>query len=166
MSAGVQGLTKALADYLSAQGARAVPAWDTGRRQALAGPTAVVSLRGCRVIPMGLQDYLGQRRREDGAWEELYGREAALTFGLDLYAPEGTEDAAFQEQLDRLSAALLAGAPEGLAVEEFSWGELAFDSQQRLLRQSAQALCRAYLCAAEQADGMFTDFELRGGVKI
>ena len=165
MNGGVQGITKALADYLTEQGATAVPAWNTGARQKLSGPTAVVSLRGGRVAPVGFQDYLGQRQREDGVWEDWYGREATLTFGLDLCAPEGTEDGAFQALLDQLSAALLAGAPEGLAVEEFSWGELTFDTQQRLLRQSAQAVCRAYLCAAEQADGLFTDFELRGGIK-
>lgn len=165
MSGTVQGLTGAFAQYLLQRGCRAVPAWNTQGRRTMEGPTAVVSLRGCRAAPMGFQDYLGQRRREDGEWEELYGMEATLTFGLDLCAPEGTEDDAFQEQLDRLSAALLAGAPQGLAVLEFSWGELAFDSRQRLLRQSAQAVCRACLCAAEQAGGMFTDFELRGGIK-
>lgn len=165
MNKSVQGLTGAFAAYLAQRGCRAVPAWDTGSRRAMDGPAAVVSLRGCRAVSMGFQDYLGQRRREDGGWEELYGREAVLTFGLDLYAPEGTEDDAFQEQLDRLSSALLTGAPEGLEVKEFSWGELAFDARQRLLRQSAQAVCRACLCAAEQAGGVFTDFELRGGMK-
>ena len=165
MNRGVQGLTKAFADYLTGQGAAAAPAWSTGARQKLSEPTAVVSLRGCRMAPAGFQDYLGQRQREDGVWEDWYGRAATLTFGLDLYAPEGTEDDAFQALLDRLSAALLAGAPEGLAVEEFSWGELTFDAGQRLLRHSAQAVCRACLCAAERADGLFTDFELRGGIK-
>ena len=166
MNAGIQGITKALADYLTQRGAAAVPAWDTGARQKLSAPTAVVSLRGCRVAPAGFQDYLGQRQREDGVWEDWYGREATLTFGLDLRAPEGTEDGDFQALLDRLSAALLAGAPEGLAVEEFSWGELTFDAGEGLLRQSAQAVCRAYLRAAEQAGGLFTDFELRGGMKL
>lgn len=166
MSQSVQGLTRAFADYLNGLGARAVPAWDTETRKTLDGPTAVVSLKGCRVAPMGFQDYLGQRQREDGAWEDWYGRNAALTFGLDLCAPEGTEDGAFQELLDQMSAALLAGAPEGLAVEEFSWGELTFDTRQRLLRQSAQAVCRACLCAVQQADGLFTDFELRGGINV
>ena len=164
MSQGVQGLTRAFADYLTDRGAKAVPAWNTGARKALDGPTAVVSLRGCRVAPAGFQDYLGQRQPEDGVWEEWYGREATLTFGLDLWAPEGTEDGAFQALLDQLSAALLAGAPQGLSVQEFSWGELTFDTRQRQLRQSAQAVCRAYLCAAEQAGGLFTDFELRGGI--
>ena len=58
MNGGVQGITKALADYLTEQGAAAVPAWNTGARQKLSGPTAVVSLRGCRVAPAGFQDCL------------------------------------------------------------------------------------------------------------
>ena len=165
MSTGIQGLTQAFADYLTQQNVPAVPAWDTNRGKFDPGPTAVVSLRGCRVSPVGFQDYLGQRRGEDGSWEELYGREATITFGLDLYANENTEDRFFQQVLDQMSAALLAGAPAGLAVEEFSWGELTFDAKQHMLRQSAQAVCRAYLWAAQQADGLFTDFVLRGGMK-
>ncbi len=164
---GVETLTQALADYLSGQGARVRTAWEAEERSALTGPTAVVSLRGGQVSPAGFQDYLGQRKREDtGGWEELYGRQARLTFGLDLYAPEGTGDEAVRQELDRLSSALLAGGPEGLAVEEFSWGELAFDSAARLLKRPAQVVCRAYLLRAEQEDGLFTDFELRGGLKV
>ena len=166
MSEGVRSLTQALADYLEDWGTAVQPAWDTGARDALQGPRAVLSLRGCRVEPAGFQDYLGERYREDtGAWEEVYGREAHITFGLDVYAPEGTESQAIQQLLDQLSSALLAGGPEGMDVEEFSWEELTFDTAQRMLKQPAQVICRAYLCAGKQPDGLFTDFELRGGLK-
>ena len=164
---GVETLTRALAGYLSGQGANVRTAWEAEDRAALDAPAAVVSLRGGQVSPAGFQDYLGQRKRQDtGAWEELYGRQARLTFGLDLYAPEGAGDGAVREELDRLSSALLAGGPEGLAVEEFSWGELSFDSAARLLKRPAQVVCRACLVRAEQEDGLFTDFELRGGLKV
>ena len=81
-----------MADYLSANGVAAEPAWSGRERTALAGPKAVVSVRKCQVGPAGFQDYLGERFDKDsGQWRELYGRKAELTLGLDLYAPEETE---------------------------------------------------------------------------
>ena len=83
-----------MADYLSANGVAAEPAWSGRERTALTGPKAVVSVRKCQVGPAGFQDYLGERFDEDsGQWRELYGRKAELTLGLDLYAPEETEGA-------------------------------------------------------------------------
>lgn len=164
---GVRALGEALAQYLRERGVEARTAWEGGARPALDKPAAVVSLRGCRVSPGGFQDYLGERYREDtGLWEEMYGRQASVTFGLDLYAPQGAEDGAVQQVLDDLTDALLTGGPEGLAVEELTWGELAYDGQARLLKRTGQAVCLAWLQAAAQPGGLFTDFELRGGVNV
>ena len=60
---------------------------------------------------------------------------------------------------------LLAGGPPELPVQEFSCGETVYDREARLLKRPAEAVCQAYLCAAEQPGGIFTDFELRGGIK-
>ena len=74
-----------MADYLSANGVAAEPAWSGRERTALAGPKAVVSVRKCQVGPAGFQDYLGEQFDKDsGQWRELYGRKAELTLGLDL----------------------------------------------------------------------------------
>ena len=64
-----------------------------------------------------------------------------------------------------LAAALLAGGPPELPVQEFSCGETVYDREARLLKRPAEAVCQVYLCAAEQPGGIFTDFELRGGIK-
>ena len=64
-----------MADYLSANGVAAEPAWSGRERTALAGPKAVVSVRKCQMGPAGFQDYLGERFDKDsGQWRELYGR--------------------------------------------------------------------------------------------
>ena len=63
------------------------------------------------------------------------------------------------------TAALAQGGPEGLAVEEFSCGETVYDQQARLLKRPAQAVCAGDLCAAAGPDGVFTEFEVRGGMK-
>ena len=91
-----------MADYLSANGVAAEPAWSGRERTALAGPKAVVSVRKCQMGPAGFQDYLGERFDKDsGQWRELYGRKAELTLGLDLYAPEETEGAELERAVFR-----------------------------------------------------------------
>ena len=166
MSAGIEAVRERMADYLNARGVAATAAWPGEGRKDQTGCMVAVSLRGCQVGPAGFQDYLGERYDEGtGLWQELYGRRAKLTFGLDLYAPAQGDGAALQAAFDALAAALAQGGPEGLAVEEFSCGETIYDQRARLLKRPAQAVCAAYLCAAEGPDGIFTEFEVRGGMK-
>lgn len=165
MSAGMEKIRQAMAEYLEKQGLNTVTAWPMTRR-AEAGPVVSVSLRGCEAGPSGFQDYLGERFHEDkGLWEECYGKKARLTFGLDIFAPEKADGQELQETFDQLAGALILGGPEGLRVEEFSCGETGYDSQSRRLRRKVQAVCTAYLCAVTETGGEFVDFELRGVVK-
>ena len=39
------------------------------------------------------------------------------------------------------------------------------DGQAKRMKRPAQVVCQAYLYAAAQPGGLFTDFELRGGIK-
>ena len=64
-----------------------------------------------------------------------------------------------------LAAALAGDGPQGLEVLEFSCGETEHDSQARLLKRTAQAVCQAWLYSTPQSGGLFLDFELRGGWK-
>lgn len=167
MSAGLEGVCREMADYLNSRGVPAVTAWPMEARRELKQTVAVVSLRGCRVEPSGLQNYLGDRYdREPGRWEERYGRKARITLGLDLYAPEKGDGAALQAAFDALAEALLLGEPEGLTVEEFSCGQTARDGESRRLKRPVEAVCTAWLSAVQHLDGGFTDFELRGVAKV
>ena len=155
MSAGLERIRQAMADYLNGKGVRAITAWPDAPRAEGEEPVVVVSLRGCRAGPAGFQNYLGERFDEaSGRWEERYGKRAELTFGLDIYAPEqgGGEG-------------VLLGGPEGMDLREFSCGATVWDAQRRRLRRPVEAVCAAWLCAAADAGGGFVDFELRGVLK-
>ena len=166
MSTGFETVRERMAEYLNARGVPARTAWPKSGREELEAPVAVVSLRGCKAGPAGFQDYLGERYdQETGRWEELYGRKAELTLGLDLYQCRDGDGEDLQTAFDALAQALLQGGPEGLALVEFSCGETEYDAASRLLRRPVQAVCLAYLCAAAQEGDLFTDFELRGGLK-
>lgn len=165
MSTSLQAVRERMADYLNSCGVPALTAWPSQERTELEGPVVVVSLRGGKASPAGFQDYLGERyNQETGLWEELYGRKAQLTFGLDVYDRRDGDGERLQTAFDALAHALTQGGPEGLSLLEFSCGETEYDQDARLLRRSAQAVCQAYFYAVAQENGLFTDFELRGVV--
>ena len=129
MSGGLENIREQMVDYLKEQGVQAFAAWPAGERPVQEGALVVVSLRGCQAGPAGFHHYLGERYDEStGLWQELYGRKAALTFGL-------------------------------------ACGETVYDGQAKRMKRPAQVVCQAYLYAAAQPGGLFTDFELRGGIK-
>ena len=155
-----------MADYLKGQGVQAVAAWPEQAGPLGREPVAVVSIRGCQAESAGLLDYLGERfSEESGLWEERYGKQVRLTFGLDLYAPAKGDGAALQRAFDSLAQALTLGGPEGLSVEAFSCGETVYDPGTGMRKRPVQAVCRGFLCAVVRPGGTFRDFELRGGMK-
>ena len=165
MNGGIDGLCQAMADYLTGRGVAAIAAWPMALRKE-EGPVAVVTLRGCRAESAGFQDYLGERFDEEkGLWEELFGKKASVTLGLDLYAREKEDGQSLRQAFDRLAEALILGGPEEVRVEEFSCGETAYDGESRRLKKPVQAVCSVYLSAAAPGGGEFVDFELRGVVK-
>lgn len=166
MSVGLGKVSREMADYLSSRGVPAVTAFPAVPRREETQPLAVVSLRGCRAVSSGFQNYLGERYLEEtGRWEEQYGHRAELTFGLDLYAPERGDAEALQEAFDNLAGVLLLDGPEGMELKELSCGETVRDRESRRLKRPAEAVFTLYLSAAADAGGIFTDFELRGVVK-
>lgn len=167
MSAGMETIRERMAEYLRGQGVDARTAWPEGARLEEEKPVVVVSLRSCQAGPAGFQDYLGERYNDKtGLREEIYGRRAELTFGLDLYGPRREDGGEIQKAFDELAGALTKGGPDGLAVKEFSCGETEYDQGARRMKRCVQVVCTAYLYAAARPDGVFLDFELRGGIKV
>jgi len=93
VSAGLEKIRQAMADYLNSHGVEALTAWPMEPRRERDVPVVVVSLRGCKAGPSGFQDYLGERYNEDtGQWED-YRR---------LVQPSGTDGVArMEEQIRR-----------------------------------------------------------------
>jgi hypothetical protein len=167
VSTGLEQVRERMAEFLNSRGVSAVTAWPMAPRREPERTVAVVSLRGCKVEPGGLQNYLGDRFDEEtGRWEERYGRKARLTLGLDLYAPEKGDGQAVQWAFDKLVQVLLLEEPEGLAVEELSCGQTVRDGESRRLKRPVDAVCTAWLSAGTDAGGAFTDFDLRGVMKV
>ena len=136
-----QAVREQMAAFLRQQGVDAVCAYPEERRRQRSGPVAAVSLRACQGGPGGFRDYLGERYDEStGQWQELYGRKAALTFGLDLYAPRGQGDVGIQTAFDQVVQAFAQGAPQGLAVQEVSCGETVYDGQAKRMKRPAQVV--------------------------
>jgi hypothetical protein len=166
MTAGLEEIRERMAEHLKRFGVEAVTAWPGQERKKWTCPVVVVSLRGCQGEPSGFQDYLGEQYDESsGLWLERYGRKATVTLGLDLYAPAEGAGQEVQACFDALAGALTQEEPEGLDIQEFSCGETAYDQSERLLKRSAQVVCRAYLCATVRDGEEFAEFELRGGLK-
>lgn len=163
---GLNKLQEQLCRCLNQAGVPAVTAWSGENKARRDAPVAAVSLRGCRGGPGGFQDYLGERYNSDtGRWEELYGKRATLTFGLDLYAGGREGAAQCQSAFDALAQALSDAPPAGLRLESLSRGETVYDEQLGLFRCAVEAVCGAYLYAVADEDGVFADFEVRGESK-
>lgn len=140
-----------MADLLRTKGVEAMEAWSREGRTRLTGVVAAVSIRSCRAEPGAFWEYLGEELDPDtGTWRERYGRRLEVVFGLDLYAPGEGGAGACQEGFDALAGALSTGDAGGLRVRSLSRG--------------VEVLCQAYLYAAAQESGSFTDFVVKGEI--
>ena len=184
----LERIREAMTAFLKGEGVAALTAWPGEDLERPEGPVTAVSLRSCPPPPGrggdgggaggpgpaappracrggggGFQDYLGERYDAGtGHWQELYGKRLQVTFGLDLYAPEGAGAAGMQAAFDALAGALSGGGPPGLRVKEFSRGETSFDQALGLFHCPAEAVCTAYLYAVAEEGGAFLDFVVKG----
>lgn len=162
----LEQLRSKLAAFLAEGGVQALVSWPRERRAGLSGPVVLVSLEELRCGPAGLQDYLGMGLNQvTGQWEELYGRKAELTFGLDILAPSQAGAEACREAFVKMVSQLQTGRPGGLTVRKLTGGETQYDSKEGLLKMHAQLECEGWLYASGGGAGTFLDFTLRGDVK-
>lgn len=163
MTESIQELQTALVAFLQAHGLTAVTAWSEERRLRPGQAVAAVALRALECAQPGFQDYLGERYNEStGAWEELYGRKAGLTFGVDLY---GATAETVRAGVNALSLALSREGPEGLRPVELHVGETVYQENARRYMCPAQVKFTAWLAAVTGEEGSFLDFEVKGEQK-
>lgn len=160
---GLDRIRECMTAFLQEQGVAALTAWPDGRRVKPDQAVAAVSIRRCEGGPSGFQDYLGERYNgETGRWEELYGKELTVFFGLDLYAGRIGGAAACQSAFDAMANAFQQGGPAGLTVQSFSQGELRYDEGAGLFCCPVEAVCKCFLYAVADEGGQFLDFEIKG----
>lgn len=161
---GLEELRQAVTDFLNSHGLPAVTAWGENRRIRPGGALAAVSLRSMECRTPGFQDYLGERYNEAlGRWEEIYGRKATFTFGVDVY---GATAEIVREGANTLSFALSREGPAGLQPTELQVGETAYQESEQRYMCPAQVRFSAWLTAVAGEDGSFLDFEVKGEHKI
>ena len=132
----------------------------------MTAPIVLVTVKEYNACSAGFEDYLGEQyNEENGTWEELYGRKAEVTLGLDLYAPERASEQSLQKLLERLISLLTLEAPDGLQVGNITCGQTKWDEGQRRLKREISARCTLWLRAVCSEGTEFLDFELRGGWK-
>lgn len=154
-----------MVDLLRRQGVKAMEAWPQEERSRITGVTAVVSIRSCKAEPGAFWEYLGEEQDPDtGTWRERYGRRLEVVFGLDLYAPGEGGGRACQEGFDALAGVLNTGGSGGLRVRTLARGEVGYDQDLDVLKCPVEVLCQAYLYAAAQESGSFTDFVVKGEI--
>lgn len=160
---GLDKIREHLCQSLVEAGIPAVTAWSKENKKRMDGPVAAVSLRGCEGWNGGFQDYLGERYNADSQrWEELYGKRAKFTFGLDLYSAAKDGAAQCQKVFDRIADLFQEGTPAGLKLINLSREETVYDEGLGLFRCGVEAVCSAYLYAVAEENGTFVDFEVRG----
>lgn len=160
-------LPTALCEWLSERDIPALTGWTGMERGKMDAPAVLVTVREFDARSAGFEDYLGEAYNEEkGTWEELYGKKAEVTLGLDLYAPERASEQSLQTLLERLICLLTLEAPDGLQVGKITCGQTGWDENQRRLKREVSAQCTLWLRAVCTEGTEFLDFELRGGWKI
>lgn len=159
---GLDQVRQSMTDFLREAGIHAVGAWAADRRLRHQKPIVAVSLKRVTGGQVGFRDYLGERyNQEKDLWEELYGRQLELVFGLDIYAPG--EGADCQVVFDKLAEALSDGGPGGLRLGTLTCGEAAYDSGSGMFRCPVELECAAWMYAVADDGGQWlTDFEVKG----
>lgn len=167
MSGALGALRAAVAEQLRENGVNAVAAMEPDRAMRWRAAVAAVGLVKAECVSGGFGDYLGTFHDPDSGKErEWYGREAALTLGIDIFAPRDGGAGACQQAAETVMETLLCQGAAGLSAQELQAGAVEFLEREGLYRLPVQCRCGAWLVArTDGGDGSFVDFEVRGSLK-
>ncbi len=167
MSGAFGALRERVAEQLRQNGLNAVAAMDCAPAPRWREAAAAVALGRAACACGGFGDYLGAHRDPDtGRERELYGREAELTFLVDIFAPRDGGGEACQRAAETALETLLCQGAAGLPALEVQAGRVEFLEREGLYRQTVSCRCGAWLVARTDGEaGTFADFEVRGRIK-
>lgn len=165
MSAALSALREAVAEQLRQAGVNALAAMEPARAARWRQAAAAVSLSRVECAQGGFEDYLGTRREEAGEEREVYGRQAEITLGIEIFAPRDAGAGACQEAAERVMESLIRQGAAGLAALEIQAGETEFLERDGLYRQKVTCRCMAWLLAQAGEGERFVDFEVKGRMR-
>lgn len=140
----LETIAAGIAEALNSADIKAVTAFNANELDA-AVPFVCVGLRSAKLTSSGLGNYIGICT-EDGQVREMYGEKAELSLALDVYSPVAEAEKC-PEFADLVRCALYGA--DGVSVAEFSFGEIKYDADSRMLRSSCAARVCAYLVREE-----------------
>ena len=143
-----------IAAELNNAGINAVTAFNASKLESAAA-FVCVGLKSARISSSGLGNYIGVCT-EDGQLREMYGEKAELVLSLDVYSP-ANEDEGCSELADGVRCALYN--IDGLSVTEFSFAQVEYDGDSRMLRSRCSAKAAAYL-VREKLGSSLSDYSM------
>ena len=165
MSGAISALRAGVAEQLRQAGLHVVTAMEPDRAARWRSPVVAVGLKKLDCAPGGFQDYLGLRRDpETGKEQEVYGREAEITLALDVFGPVDGGEGRCLETAETVIEELTCRGAAGLAALELEAGRTEFLEKTGLYRVQVSCRCKAWLVAAADSGGEFTDFVVKGRV--
>lgn len=148
----LETIAAGIAEALNGAEIKAVTAFNANELDT-AAPFVCVGLQSARLTSSGLGNYIGICT-EDGQVKEMYGEKAELSLALDVYSPaEEPEKCSYFADLVRCA---LYGI-DGVSVAEFSFGEIKYDADSRMLRSRCSASVCVYL-VREKLDSSLSEY--------
>lgn len=136
----LETIAAGIAEALSGAGIKAVTAF-TADELDTSAPFVCVGLKSAKLSSSGLGNYIGICT-EAGQVREMYGEKAELSLALDVYSPAAAEEKCLS--FADLVRCALYGA-DGVSVTEFSFGEIKYDTESRMLLLRCPAKAFVYL---------------------
>ena len=145
----LESIASGIVSELKSSGINAVTAFSASPLEDSA-PFVCVALHSARIVSSGLGNYIGVCT-EDGQVKEMYGEKAELALNLDVYSP-ASESEGCSALADTVRIALCG--MDGLSVTEFSFGEIRYDADSRMLCSRCSAKAAAYLVREKQGSSL------------
>ena len=155
----LETIADAVAGTLRSADINAVTAFSASELET-AVPFVCVGLQSAKITSAGLGNYIGICS-EDGQVREMYGEKADIVLALDVYSP-ASENEKCSEFADVVRHALRS--VDGMSVTEFSFGEVKYDGDSRMLCSRCSAKACVYL-VREKLGSSLSEYSIGEGEK-
>ena len=161
----VEAITRAVCAALCEGGINAARSFPDVSIDEISESLVCVDARSVSAAEGAFADYLGLRRREDGAFVEVFGQRCDFSLSVDIFVRPERGGALCAEIFDGVVLAL-GNLREGMKICGVSRGKCSFDGGTGLLLCACEVSGVAFLiCEGTEETGEFTDFVLKGEIR-